>query len=106
MFTKLNITTRFNEDCICGKGGISTLYIDNITKTRTLLRCYRCKGIVAWQDHETEAEQEERIRKYKSDNPTPKKWSTAELAALHKPPKPKENPLKRKWTDKELEELV
>ena len=89
--------------CSSGKSG---LVIDDISKTRTLLRCYLCRIVMGYWDYETAEQQEERIRKYNERNGNSVVWTQEQLDALHKPAKPKKNPMKRRWSKKELEELV
>ena len=89
--------------CSSGKSG---LVIDDISKTRTLLRCNLCKKVMAWWDYETLSQQEERIKKYNEREGNSIVWTQEQLDALHRLRKPKENPIKRGWTEKELEELA
>lgn len=94
---QLNNTTRFNEDCICERGSPKVLDTLVISKTRTNLICTRCRGIVGWWDFESNFKLKSREERGI--------WSQEELATLYKPA-PKKNPLKREWSEKELEELV
>lgn len=90
-------TSRFNDDeCTCGAGP-KVMSIDNLTKSRTLLRCIRCRGIVCWWDHETDEEQLNRIINYKKRNNI-QDWTDEELERLR--------PKLRNWTEDEVKELA
>lgn len=77
--------------------GTKWMSVDNLTKSRTLLRCMRCRGIVCWWDHETEEEQMNRIIRYKKKNNI-QDWTEEELERLR--------PKVMNFTDKEIQELA
>lgn len=106
MLTKF--TSKYsNDECNCEKStNTKQLIIDNLTETRTLLRCYRCRGIVGWWDHETEEQQEARIKKFNEEHPDLKRWTQEELDKLFRATENKITPPKREWTKTEMEELV
>lgn len=71
--------------------------IDNLTKSRTLLRCTMCRGVVCWWDHETDEQQQDRIIKYKKANNI-HEWTEEELERIR--------PQVRNWTEEEVKELT
>lgn len=77
------------------QGKVTTIALDPITKTRTLLRCYFCRTIIGYWDFETPTQQEQRIKAYHEEHPKVK-WSNEEIESLYKV-----RPAKRDWTEKE-----